>query len=290
MYIREATIQDIKQIQHVRNAVKENVLSDPALVSDEDCKEYISERGKGWVCEVNNQIAGFAIADLKEDNIWALFVDPEYEKQGIGFKLHNAMLDWYFSCRKTKVWLSTAPGTRAEIFYRKAGWKHTGMHGKNELKFEITNEEWNNQRLELKVIDPDNIPDIILTEEVNQLIEMYRGFYPKIGFVLPWVGYFILKDKMVLGSCGFVGKPENNTVEIAYWTFKEHEGNGIASFACRKLINIAQSAEKEIIITAKTAPEKNVSTRILEKNNFIYKRVVQDKEIGDAWLWELQKK
>ncbi|GAC1380075.1 MAG: hypothetical protein NVSMB45_02920 [Ginsengibacter sp.] len=41
-------------------------------------------------------------------------------------------------------WLGTAPGTGAELFYRKAGWKKVGEHGKNEIKFEMTFETWNN--------------------------------------------------------------------------------------------------------------------------------------------------
>jgi hypothetical protein len=49
MNFREAKINDISQIQVVRHAVKENVLSDPALVTDDDCMEFISVRGKGWV-------------------------------------------------------------------------------------------------------------------------------------------------------------------------------------------------------------------------------------------------
>lgn len=65
MTFREATIHDIPQIQVVRNAVTENTLSNPALVTDKDCEEYIMKRGKGWVCEVDGTIVGFAIADLR---------------------------------------------------------------------------------------------------------------------------------------------------------------------------------------------------------------------------------
>jgi hypothetical protein len=44
MIVREANINDIKQIQGVRNSVTENTLSDPDLVSDEDCKNFITLR------------------------------------------------------------------------------------------------------------------------------------------------------------------------------------------------------------------------------------------------------
>lgn len=141
MEFREAEIRDIKQIQVVRNAVKENTLSDPALVTDKDCEEYMTTRGKAWVCEINESIVGFSYIDMKENNVWALFVLPEYAEKGIGKTLHKIMLDWYFSITQEKIWLGTAPNTRAENFYRMQGWKETGMHGK-EIKFEMTKEEW----------------------------------------------------------------------------------------------------------------------------------------------------
>lgn len=142
MTIREATISDIKQIQIVRNSVKENTLSNPDLVTDEDCKEFITVRGKGWVCEINNEIVGFSIADLQDHNIWALFLHPGFEKQGIGKKLHDIMIDWYFEQTNETVWLGTSPDTRAETFYRKAGWTEIGTHGRGEIKFEMTYNDW----------------------------------------------------------------------------------------------------------------------------------------------------
>lgn len=144
MIFREAKIEDIPQIQIVRNSVKENTLSDPNLVTDEDCEEFLFKRGKGWVCEIDNQIVGFSIADLEDNNIWALFLHPDFEKMGIGKKLHDLMLDWYFNQTQTTVWLGTSPNTRAESFYRKAGWKEIGTHGKGEIKFEMIYEDWMN--------------------------------------------------------------------------------------------------------------------------------------------------
>ncbi len=141
MIFREANIRDIQQLQIVRNAVKENTLSNPNVIKDEDYNEFLLERGKGWVCEIDNKIVGFSIVDLKENNIWALFVHPNHDKKGIGKQLHKLMLDWYFSQTKEIVWLGTAPDTRAEVFYKKQGWLNVGMHGK-EIKFEMTYKAW----------------------------------------------------------------------------------------------------------------------------------------------------
>ncbi|MEI7734319.1 MAG: GNAT family N-acetyltransferase [Ferruginibacter sp.] len=147
MIYREAVISDIPQLQLIRNAVKENVLSNPALVQDKDYVEYLTERGKGWVCEKDGIIIGFAIADLKDDNIWALFVHPDQEQMGIGKALHEIMLNWYFKQQKERVWLSTGANTRAEKFYRLQGWRDAGIYGKGEIKFEMSKEEWRKKGL-----------------------------------------------------------------------------------------------------------------------------------------------
>lgn len=142
MIYREAEINDIAQIQFVRHAVKENRLSDPALVKDQDVEEYMTNRGKGWVCEQDGKIVGFAIVDLVANNVWALFILPEFEGKGIGKKLHQLMMDWYFVHTREKIWLGTEPNSRAETFYRMQGWKEAGIHGNGEIKFEMHFTNW----------------------------------------------------------------------------------------------------------------------------------------------------
>jgi len=84
---------------------------------------------------------------LKDDNIWALFIAPPHEGKGIGKKLQQLMLDWYFSQGKSNVWLGTAPHTRAASFYRKSGWREVGLRSNGEIKFEMTSKEWNRIRV-----------------------------------------------------------------------------------------------------------------------------------------------
>jgi GNAT superfamily N-acetyltransferase len=140
--IRQALVSDIPQIQLVRNAVKENTLSDPALVPDQDVEDYINRRGRGWVWEEAGRIVGFSIVSVLDQNVWALFVDPGHDKKGIGSALHFVMMDWYFQQTDRDIWLSTSPGTRAEGFYRQAGWRETGAYGKGEIRFEMSRKEW----------------------------------------------------------------------------------------------------------------------------------------------------
>ena len=142
----------------------------------------------------------------------------------------------------------------------------------------------------------------IIDEQVSNLAEKYDisnceevilatiDLYKNKGFHKPWVGYLVFDSNVIVGAAGFNGKPENNVVEISYYTFQEYERKGFASLECKELIKIAKRQDSSIVIFAKTAPEENASTRILKKNGFVYQRVVQDDEIGDAWLWELHSK
>lgn len=140
--IREAKLSDITKMQVIRNLVKENVLSDPKLIKDEDYADFIETRGKGWVFEEHKTIKGFAIVDVVENNVWALFVHPDCEQKGIGQKLHSTMMNWYFGLTHSTIWLSTEKNTKAQKFYEKHGWLAVGDYGKTEVKFEMSFEQY----------------------------------------------------------------------------------------------------------------------------------------------------
>ena len=140
-------------------------------------------------------------------------------------------------------------------------------------------------RLEPIPIDVDRSKPAYSNPYCQNLFESYPAYYYRVGYYPPWIGYFVMRDGDVVGVAGFVGKPINGRVEIAYGTCKDFEGQGIASFSCLQLISIAKSTEPKLIITAKTSPEENASTRILKRNGFEYSGIVQDDDIGDAWEW-----
>src|SRR5690349_2430386 len=102
--IREAELNDIADMSRIRMSVKENVLNNPALVQEKDYVEFLTNRGQGWVYEMDDRIVGFAIVDLQDNNVWALFIDPSYEARGIGKQLQSVMLDWYFSKTRKTIW------------------------------------------------------------------------------------------------------------------------------------------------------------------------------------------
>lgn len=136
MKYRIATIEDFLAIHQIRMSVHENRLSDPSKVTESDYRSMIQERGRGWVCESKGEIVGFCIVGTHEKNVWALFLLQDFERKGIGFQLQKRMLEWYFSQGFNYLWLSTEPGTRAEKFYEKTGWKKIGLLPNGEIKFE----------------------------------------------------------------------------------------------------------------------------------------------------------
>jgi ribosomal protein S18 acetylase RimI-like enzyme len=139
---RTAELSDIKQVQVIRNLVKENKLSNPDRVTDEDVALYISKKGKGWVCQVGGLVVGFSIIDLEDRSVWALFVDPNFAENGIGKELHRLMLNWYFERSKDNLVLGTTPNTRAKRFYQLQGWTSIGTYPNGEIKFELSYDSW----------------------------------------------------------------------------------------------------------------------------------------------------
>jgi len=119
----------------IRLGVRENRLSDRMAVTESSYEPYVAARS-AWVAELDSAIAGFAILDRSDGNVWALFVAPGSEGRGVGRALHEAMLQWAQQERLGKLWLSTARGTRAEQFYAQAGWERVGVTASGEVRFE----------------------------------------------------------------------------------------------------------------------------------------------------------
>lgn len=98
------------------------MLSDPARVTLQMYADYLSVLGRGWVAESNGQVVGFSYADRENSSIWALFVYPDHEGQGLAKRLLNLAVDWLFELGKESIQLSTGVDTRADRFYAAQGW------------------------------------------------------------------------------------------------------------------------------------------------------------------------
>ena len=131
---RRATHADIQRIMTIRQKVRENRLSDPNSVTAIDCAAFM-DRAEMWVWVENGQIQGFSAGDPHDGSIWALFVDPAFEGQGIGCALLALACNTVHAAGFWAATLNTDPGTRAEKFYRANGWTETGRTAKGEITF-----------------------------------------------------------------------------------------------------------------------------------------------------------
>jgi GNAT superfamily N-acetyltransferase len=132
--IRNARRADIPRLKDIRAGVRENKLGDPSRVTIEDYHWFIDNPGI-FVWEENGKIVGFSAADPRDGSIWALFMHEAYEGRGIAQALFERACNVLRDAHCSRMWLTTDPGTRAERFYRRAGWRVTGSRA-GEVVFE----------------------------------------------------------------------------------------------------------------------------------------------------------
>lgn len=120
---------------------------------------------------------------------------------------------------------------------------------------------------------------------IANVCDAMRKHYGRIGFFPPWIGYLAYDGGRCIGTCGFKYPPDQNKVEIAYFTFPDHEGQGYATLMAQELVTLARRHVPGVRVTARTLPQRNASARVLEKNGFVLAGEVDDPEDGVVWEW-----
>lgn len=136
---RQATAEDIPAMTVVRLAVRENRLSDPNWLTQQMWLDGLAASGNAnsFVCKRDHRIVGFAIGRLRERDIWALFVDPVCEGQGIGKQLLSMVSAWMFEHGVDEITLGTGVDTRADMFYLLQGWQVGGLSPKGDREYRL---------------------------------------------------------------------------------------------------------------------------------------------------------
>ncbi|MGX9272384.1 GNAT family N-acetyltransferase [Pantoea ananatis] len=79
-------------------------------------------QGGGWICQVGDDYAGYGLGIYAPEPLTGgLFVKPEYQKQGIGTHLLNAIVQWFSDRGAEAIMLTTAPSSGAERFCQANG-------------------------------------------------------------------------------------------------------------------------------------------------------------------------
>lgn len=119
-----------------------------------------------------------------------------------------------------------------------------------------------------------------------RMIAANQGFYDRVGHAPPWICYLAVQGTTVVGTCGFKGAPADNAVEVAYHTYVEQEGRGVATAMLAEMVRTATEHDPAVRLTAQTRPENGASARILEKLGFVRAGEAHDDEVGVVWCWE----
>jgi GNAT superfamily N-acetyltransferase len=120
---RKAAFDDIRHMTRIRLSVLENRLRDPTRITPQMYADFLEKDGRGWVALVDGEIVAFSYANRIDGSIWALFVEPRFEGQGLGKQLLSLAMDWLFALGFRQVTLSTGTHTRAAQFYTRLGWR-----------------------------------------------------------------------------------------------------------------------------------------------------------------------
>lgn len=126
------------------------------------------------------------------------------------------------------------------------------------------------------------------SEFIQEVREGTAQLFSKVAYEAPWIAYFALDEAgVVVGTCAFKGPPENQRVEIAYYTFTENENRGIGTAMAAELVKIARKTDPSLIIAAQTLPRRNASQRILEKNGFKHVLTLDHPDDGTVYEWRV---
>ncbi|MBL9216625.1 MAG: GNAT family N-acetyltransferase [Opitutaceae bacterium] len=133
MEFRAVTAEDVPALFVVRVATRENALSREALarqgVTEESLRAMLGSSHRGWLCQADGRVVGFAMGNGTTGELWVLAVLPEYEGRGIGSRLLRLAEDWLWSLGWAELWLWTSPqpGRRARQLYGRRGWTEASV-------------------------------------------------------------------------------------------------------------------------------------------------------------------
>jgi RimJ/RimL family protein N-acetyltransferase len=108
----------------------------------------------------------------------------------------------------------------------------------------------------------------------------------------PWrFGFAVVhrETELVIGTAGLTGPPDvDKAVEIAYGIVPEYQGRGYATEAAAAVIAWVVQNGSVTTLRAHTLPERNASSRVLEKCGFRQVGEMDHPTDGLIWRWERQ--
>lgn len=139
--IRTATQDDIDTLFSIRTSVVQNHLSVEQMaelgITPQVLAESIEAAPCVWVAEVDGRAVAFAMVDLAEGEVFALFVRPTHENLGLGRQL-MAVAEAALFEHHERLYLITdgRDEIRANGFYQRLGWVVVGQVDGDDVRYE----------------------------------------------------------------------------------------------------------------------------------------------------------
>ncbi|AKS04959.1 GNAT family N-acetyltransferase [Pseudomonas trivialis] len=139
--IRTATQDDIDTLFSIRTSVVQNHLSVEQMaelgITPQVLAESIEAAPCVWVAEVDGRAVAFAMVDLAEGEVFAMFVLPTYENLGLGRQL-MAVAEAALFEHHDRLYLITdgRDEIRANGFYQRLGWVVVGQVDGDDVRYE----------------------------------------------------------------------------------------------------------------------------------------------------------
>ncbi len=119
----------------------------------------------------------------------------------------------------------------------------------------------------LEVAVPEAWPPPLNTvETVEYTLRFLEGGPDREG----WMSWYIVRlaGRLLVGQCGYCGRPEGGMVEIGYSLLDAHQKQGYATEAARGLIERAFCRSDVDTVTAQTLPDLTPSLGVLARLGF----------------------
>lgn len=133
LHFREMQVEDLPAVFELRVSTRENAVTMEELEEDygitpASLAEAMAHDVKGWLCEEQDLVVGFAMGDRANGEVQVVAVRPGFEGRGIGKRLLGLVEDWLYQEGHREIWLLSNPDSsvRAYGFYRRLGWRPTG--------------------------------------------------------------------------------------------------------------------------------------------------------------------
>ncbi|MGB5870039.1 MAG: GNAT family N-acetyltransferase [Albidovulum sp.] len=141
--IRPMVPEDVEATLAMRARTRENAMTLAELeaeygITPQSAAEALRTTQKGWLCEHDGKVAGFAIGDCATGEVVVLAVLPDYEGQGFGKSLLEHVHAALRAAGHDTIWLwaNPDPAMRAAGFYARMGYHMTQEVGADSVKLQ----------------------------------------------------------------------------------------------------------------------------------------------------------